>query len=679
MIFEKIIIHNLFSYYGTHELDLRGATKDKNIVLISGRNGFGKTSFLNSMKLLFTGVSEALLRSVQRERKLSPKQYVRGSGNDWYGIMNQRAFREKETCCSISACWQEPEGKVHLMRSWDLSNNGYHDSVGLQADFIDDSLTDQEINRFIDERIPSSYLPFYFFDGEQVQFLAEANRSVQMQHIEQLLNISRIESLQTALQEGIGEWRKDSMNAAEQEKLEVLTHQLSSKKRHIEVCNERMTEIDHRIADILYEQDGIEKKKRHYTIRFVKSCEEKSRLKTEQKIFCEEIESIEAHIASLLPRTLPILANPALIKRTCDSLELLLNNQMHPQHEHFNHFLNALPDTVLTSVPPAPTPCLSADQHAFFSAMLKRTCAEYFHQRTDASRCNFSSIGVHQAKTLHRILLRYMEPEHITAVQQQFQQLKQKKGTLQEIDSELDTIVEMPAEERVLFQQLNDREWELEKERIDKESDKKTTLNEKKQELASITALTKNIARQKRQVKLSNNIQCKKEYAEKVKLFFRDYKQSLKENKRVELETAINRYFAVLMTSHPLIAHIEVSDTFGLNYHDTAGRDVAMGSISAGMKQIVATALLWALKGVSGKQLPMIIDTPLARIDMNHQYRLIDHYYPNVAKQLILLPTNSEIDPAKYKRIMPHVYREYCLTNDDGNSTAFVQKSMWRK
>ncbi|MDQ6975672.1 MAG: DNA sulfur modification protein DndD [Mariprofundaceae bacterium] len=677
MIFEKINIHNLFSYYGTHELDLRGATKSKNIVLISGRNGFGKTSFLNSMKLLFTGVNEALLVSVQRQRKLSQKQYVRGSGSDWFGIMNQRAFREGETCCSISAHWREDQGEVHLTRSWDLHGSGYHDEVSLNANFLGNSLTDEEINRFIDERIPSSYLPFYFFDGEQVQFLAEANRSTQMQHIEQLLNISRIESLQTAVQEGICEWRKDSMNAAEQEKLERLTRDLSLKKRHVEVCEEQIVEIDNRIADIIYDQDTVEKKKRHHTLRFVKSREEKSGLEAERKRFREDIEEIEAEVASLLPRTIAILANPHLIQRVFKSLELFLDNQTHPQHKRFDCFLTTLPADVLKRTPPMPTAPLSVQQYEFFSTVMEKACAEYLHQDIVEVPCDFAAIGINQAKTLRHLLLKYMEPERIASIQHRFHQLQQKKATLQEIESELDSISEMPPEERELFEKLNKKEDTLKEKRIDEESDKKKILSEKEQELKFILELDHKITQQAHQVKLSGSIQRRKEQAERIKQFFREYKQNLKESKRSELEKSINHYFGILMTSHRFIAHIEVSETFGLNYHDAQGHDVAMGSISAGMKQIVATALLWALKDVSGKQLPMIIDTPLARIDMNHQYRLIDQYYPNVAKQLILLPTNSEIDPAKYKKIMPHVYREYCLSNVDGNSTKIVQKPMW--
>jgi len=63
-----------------------------------------------------------------------------------------------------------------------------------------------------------------------------------------------------------------------------------------------------------------------------------------------------------------------------------------------------------------------------------------------------------------------------------------------------------------------------------------------------------------------------------------------------------------------------------------------MGSLSAGMKQLMATALLWALNEVSGKPVPVVVDTPLARIDSGHQEAILTQYYPNAASRLSCSP-----------------------------------------
>lgn len=78
MIIDRVIISNLFSYRGQQIFDLSPATDTRrNIALIHGRNGYGKTSFINSVKLLFLGTSDAMLSTVQTGRKLRPKDYIR--------------------------------------------------------------------------------------------------------------------------------------------------------------------------------------------------------------------------------------------------------------------------------------------------------------------------------------------------------------------------------------------------------------------------------------------------------------------------------------------------------------------------------------------------------------------------------------------------------------------------
>lgn len=159
------------------------------------------------------------------------------------------------------------------------------------------------------------------------------------------------------------------------------------------------------------------------------------------------------------------------------------------------------------------------------------------------------------------------------------------------------------------------------------------------------------------------------ELARKLREWTREFKERLREQKRKKLEEAINRHFQKLMTGHRLIDRIRLDEDFGLTYLDTQGRPIGMGNISAGMKQLVATALLWALREVSGVKLPVVIDTPLARLDRDHRANLVRHYYPCAAEQVILLPTDAEMERENYFLLKPYVYREYALQNETGETT----------
>ncbi len=70
MIFDEVRIHNLFSYKGEQVFDFRGADPTHNIAVVYGRNGYGKTSFLNALRLLFLGPSNELRDAVQTGRKV---------------------------------------------------------------------------------------------------------------------------------------------------------------------------------------------------------------------------------------------------------------------------------------------------------------------------------------------------------------------------------------------------------------------------------------------------------------------------------------------------------------------------------------------------------------------------------------------------------------------------------
>ena len=82
MIFKKICIQNLFSYYGEQVFDFPPPTRKRPVILIAGRNGFGKTSFINSVKLLFLGTADEMLRNVQAGMTLRPNSYLLGTGKE---------------------------------------------------------------------------------------------------------------------------------------------------------------------------------------------------------------------------------------------------------------------------------------------------------------------------------------------------------------------------------------------------------------------------------------------------------------------------------------------------------------------------------------------------------------------------------------------------------------------
>ena len=74
-----------------------------------------------------------------------------------------------------------------------------------------------------------------------------------------------------------------------------------------------------------------------------------------------------------------------------------------------------------------------------------------------------------------------------------------------------------------------------------------------------------------------------------------------------------------------------------------------------------ATAVLWALAKTSGKPLPFIIDTPLARLDVEHRQNLIEKFFPIASHQVIIFSTDAEIDYQNYMKLLPYISTSYAM------------------
>jgi DNA sulfur modification protein DndD len=94
--------------------------------------------------------------------------------------------------------------------------------------------------------------------------------------------------------------------------------------------------------------------------------------------------------------------------------------------------------------------------------------------------------------------------------------------------------------------------------------------------------------------------------------------------------------------------------------------------LSEGEKQLYISCLIKAILSLSIQELPIFIDTPLARLDVEHIEKVLKDYYPNLANQVILLATNNEIPPSRFKLMQSNVAQTYLLENKR-NSTKFKQ------
>lgn len=658
------------------EINLDGAVSGRNIVLISGRNGYGKTSFINAVKLLFVGPNEDMCSAIQQGGKLRPKQYVLGVGEDWMGIFNRTARTLGKRDAFVAITWNEAIGEIEAMRSWRIEGDGYQEH--LQIDLRGDTsrhLEGDEAQQFLNERLPEEYLPFFFFDGEQIQHLAEANRTRLSRHIERLLNISHIEILVEQLEQVSKDWRKDAMPETARAELA----KLEKEQAHIEMM---LAAADETIKALETEQQNLERLAQEENLylegrQVAHLAQNEVHLLGEQKRLLEQLEEERYRLANTLSVIAPLLVNPNLVRRTIDELKSLLDNEAGVQADALQEVLASL-SWDLFDRPPFPQPKLTESQVRFLKGRLDLLLRAFIPE-PDSLESSLLHLDRNEARDLHTLFSYFaLSDEERKRQGERLKSISQIKHTLSNIQDRLEDLSNLPIEEQEEYRRRK-AENDQRHQRIGaidvelRQAEKQRTSQRDALELKE-----KEICSQEKRVTLSAQAEHRLKLAQETKDLFNAYKNELKRRKRGAVEDAVNRRFNELMTSHSLIKRIRVDDHFGIHYLDQNDKPIAMGSLSAGMKQLAATALLWALKEVSGKEVPLIVDTPLARIDRQHQDNLLRRYYPQVAEQVIVLPTDSEIDREKYVLIESHIYREYRLENPTGVDTRLEEAPMYK-
>lgn len=113
-----------------------------------------------------------------------------------------------------------------------------------------------------------------------------------------------------------------------------------------------------------------------------------------------------------------------------------------------------------------------------------------------------------------------------------------------------------------------------------------------------------------------------------------------------------------------LVARIEILDDGKTILRGKTGNEISVDR-SAGENQIFATALIAGLAQVSGVRAPLVVDTPLGRLDSMHRKNILNFWTSNPRKQVILLSQDKEIDHAFYKRLEPSIGKSYLLEHID--------------
>ena len=103
-------------------------------------------------------------------------------------------------------------------------------------------------------------------------------------------------------------------------------------------------------------------------------------------------------------------------------------------------------------------------------------------------------------------------------------------------------------------------------------------------------------------------------------------------------------------------------DTFSTSLLDFNGDVFNKNSISEGEKEIYAISVLWGLSKLSNRKLPIIIDSPLAKLDSTHVENILTEFFPKASDQVIIFSHDLEIDKTAHNILKPNINKEYTLS-----------------
>lgn len=666
MIFKSIILDNLFSYHGPTRFDLAPAPGDEgNIAVIMGRNGHGKTSFLNSVKLLFGGVTKELRDAVQvqRDKGLQEKGFVLGD-RDWWGILNHKARVAGVMRCAVSAVLLDDDGQeIEVVRSWDLSNGDYKSKLRISAP-RKRPLESDAAQQYLSQLLPLDYIPFFFFDAEEVGYLAEANRSQTIEKMELLLNIRPAENLRDCLKDIRRDCNREALDYQAQLDLKKAENRLGELQTKVDGLMQEKEDIAAEVENI--EDDLRQRIQKIRLLRGTGSIESTARLDVKKEKEGERLAEALSAVSAAFEHDAFVCLNTALAYKAFLAAQSCAASQSNAIAE----LLQSLKDQikgVFVSPPYPPDNRLTDTQVRFYQARIVKLL-DASDVPTDTE--NLFQLDTGQAQKLANLLAGY-QPQRLPdeTLREHVGRAMVADKALAVADSELQSVNQLSEDNQQRLKQLEYDREQLEHSSRDKQDRLREIETELKTAKREFTVQEDLIGELQGRAKNSALARSRVALLDKMLGLLEAYKQQVKQQKRAALERAFNQHLTRLLDSNALIHGVRINQDFEISYYDQAGAEVPMSSLSAGMKQLAATALLWALKDASERRLPVIIDTPLGRIDRQHQENLLTRYYPQAGGQVILLPTDSELDERKHQMLAPHIYREFHLHNPTGENT----------
>lgn len=645
MTFQELVLHNFGVFSGRHIVGLEPCSPDKPVILFGGLNGGGKTTILEALQLVLYG---ARFNGVRR------------SGQSYASYLESLIHKksDKKEGASLELQFRNTLAKdelIHrIIRTWSKKGKKIQEQVRIYTNNqYDPEMTDEWDER-IETMLPHKLCNLFFFDGEQIEKLAEPEEThdILSTAISSLLGLELVDQLVVDLAVTKTNRLKRQAPQKSQAELDEVMYELEEKKKLLASQEDSRREI---VMGIGRANNELERAtllyRRHGGDLFDQLTElETKKAKAELEAEARR-ELLRANASAALPLVLVHSELKELERLSSEAQELVSQKNAEP-------FIKAREREILDWLEKNSVKKAVREQLGRFLSRDESNC---LNKHNEGLVIELSLRGLSQ--------LRDLLDEGLS------QAFRPAMETLKSLEIVVDEIATMERE----LARVPDKEG-----LVDILSRRERARHEISSQNQALESIEEEIRRtqneiervNKRRLEIEEEVQLGSLRDEFDKRFFRTtdtltesltaFKTMVLSRHLGRLEESILECYQMVLRKTSLISRISICPlTLALSLIDHSQKIVEPKSLSAGERQLLATAILWGLARCSGRNLPVVIDTPLGRLDGGHRDKLIQNYFPYASNQVLMLSTDEEVAGKYYEGLVPKISLEYEIFYDE--------------
>ncbi len=670
MILRKVKLTNFGIYNGEQEFDLLPlptAQFNRPIIFVRGKNGVGKSTLVTAIRLCLHGALALDQRVAQQEFDdfLLRQIHRYPDGGD------------QPTAASVEVQFDYVNlGKkvtYRVVRAWNRQGNRVVKQLSIWGN--DEPLSDggmEQSETWLRELVPPGVLNLFFFDGEKIQTLAEDSDHSHLllaETVRNLLGLDTVEQLGKDLDLYIARQRTHSQVLHLQEELEMLLVETTALEAQLVDSGQRQLELE---AKVGASQALIAAQERRISAEGGKFASEREERLAQRQTLEAEIEALRRQVGELCSGLLPFAIVPKMLQAVSNRLEReyeITQEQIAQQalerrlgqlavRLRSPEFWSTFEEKVDAQLQATLLTQITAELQTATGPMAAAT-EPLLLQVSDKERSTLQSwIGQALDQTPQRF------SEAISLLNERETQLAEVKAALARTPT-VESIQPLLTQLHQLHHQLGGLEHEHKRVRDEQQrlAYRKDQVSMQRQRIRDqIDAHEKETSR----IFLASRTQ-------KV---LEAYQARVTARKISHLETLLVNRFNQICRKKNFLDRVQIDPQTFQTTLFRLGKEFSRKQLSAGENQLFAMATLWALREVSGRPMPVIVDTPLSRLDSEHRISMMQEFFPFVSQQTLILGTDIELDDELYRYLQPAISHTYELRFDPVQGTTSVEHTI---